>query len=1121
MTGPTSSNLQSNWKETTLWKLIQENQSSLASSVSRTLNECMPNIQTILEKGGTAATDFTLHDGGHAFRVAERMCQITPDDVLKGLSVYELAFLLLSAYLHDIGMTPELRKVTTHYNFLLTGEPQTLSQDEMSNFQKWLDDDGRGITPPLTKAKATTKDLQVCQETITYYARARHNDWGAEWIRKRLGSCRLGEYQNWIEDIIRLCRSHHFGYNELKDSSFNPVVVNPGGIVVHFRFLACVLRIADILEFDPERTPSVIFSHRDVTPGSRIYWWRDHEVTLVQEGDKLSIHARPSNAQIEHAIRLMVNAINSELQICRMLAEQTHFEICPTLDRPLPHRWSLPTTISTNIVPREGTYEYINGSFRPNTEKLLQLLSGTALYGNPLMAVRELLQNAFDAVREKIAYTRLSQKSPANPQLALQIEGLHTVSLRFEIDDEGCFLVCTDNGIGMTRSIIENHLLVSGTSARHDVLELERRCVKNGFPLGRTGQFGIGVLSYFMIAERVVINTKRSQEPGDSESSGWRFDTAGVGSFGELKKQHSWPPGTQVRLHLRDEVIGQQPVEWFESLHAFIKKTLQHVPCKFELSSSLPGCPTISIGPGWCNGQGDFAKILSSEINRKEHLRPGETPLELLPSVRREEIEAEAKHLEGIRSEALKCLRWKVFEGEIPGGAGRARVQFPYFDLQGNASFGFLRVTKKDCDLIVERLVEGYTFVPSGEIRESWKGMAISPRAIRHNSRRMFAFALGKPGAFIEIDWYSPAAGDIEVNRTHFLANDQSYEYRLWVMQQLEELRSEIARSNMESAFWRLNWRLAGGDAGNGDSIRWLAPEKSDEDGIRRQWEPLKFPLIPRTNFLFGGVPSGKFTWKRTKVSVSSNLQRLFDDKVYSGLTWYSNDSPPDRIVQLEVAYPRSIKLKMQYAFLRGLKLTPIWTGPPKSPPSSHVAGMRSKFPPKWATLCGVQFDSYFSFEEGAHIWNGGHPLVFHLDSEGWDWCAKAFLSSLDPLSQKVELLSTRSRASAWVILCLNAQANELWDGLKDRDPAFLQRLWDVLFPKKEQIKANEKVICQWVEQTSSGSLRILSPSGWLVLKAGEEQDYLAIKKYIPDPGSEWKVILHRQQENKSRKTVV
>jgi hypothetical protein len=283
----------------------------------------------------------------------------------------------------------------------------------------------------------------------------------------------------------------------------------------------------------------------------------------------------------------------------------------------------------------------------------------------------------------------------------------------------------------------------------------------------------------------------------------------------------------------------------------------------------------------------------------------------------------------------------------------------------------------------------------------------------------------------------------------------------------------------------------------------------------------LKFPLIPRTSFLFVAVPSGKITWKGSKVSVSSNLQRLFDDKIYKGLTWYSNDSPPDRIVQLEQPYPLKIKVKMPYAFLQGLKLTPIWTNPPKFPPSSHVAGMTSQFPPNWATLCGVQFDSYFSFEDRAHIWNRDHSLVFHLDSEGWNWCAKAFLSSLDPLSQKIELLSNRSRASAWVIFCLNAQANELWDGLRDRDPAFLQDLWEVLFPEREQIKEKEKVICQWVEATGSGRLRILSPRGWLVLKSGEEQDYLAIKKYIPNPGSEWKVILHRQQEKTGRKTVV
>ena len=122
MTRPDVPNSSPDWQQTTLWKLIENDTSSLGADVRRTLNECMPGIQLILSKGGTAATDFTLHDDGHASRVAERMCQIISSDVLDKLTVYELAFLLLSAYLHDIGMTPELKKVRTHYSYLLTGD---------------------------------------------------------------------------------------------------------------------------------------------------------------------------------------------------------------------------------------------------------------------------------------------------------------------------------------------------------------------------------------------------------------------------------------------------------------------------------------------------------------------------------------------------------------------------------------------------------------------------------------------------------------------------------------------------------------------------------------------------------------------------------------------------------------------------------------------------------------------------------------------------------------------------------------------------------------------------------------------------------------------------------------
>jgi len=122
----------------------------------------------------------------------------------------------------------------------------------------------------------------------------------------------------------------------------------------------------------------------------------------------------------------------------------------------------------------------------------------------------------------------------------------------------------------MTKRIIKDHLLVSGSGTRQDVLALERRCLAAGFVLGRSGQFGIGVLSYFMLADKVVITTRRSQDAADSEPTGWRFETDGIGSFGELKRDDAVVRGTSVRLRLRPFLISGGVAEWFTQMRDYV-----------------------------------------------------------------------------------------------------------------------------------------------------------------------------------------------------------------------------------------------------------------------------------------------------------------------------------------------------------------------------------------------------------------------------------------------------------------------------------------------------------------------------------------------------------------------
>src|SRR5215469_7413891 len=108
------------YNKTRLWQVLEPRADENGTRAKLALQAYMKDIETILGKG-SSLKDFTLHDQDHSFRVVERMADIIPSDVLDKLSSFELAFLLFSGYLHDIGMTPEYSKVEQLYAYLQGG----------------------------------------------------------------------------------------------------------------------------------------------------------------------------------------------------------------------------------------------------------------------------------------------------------------------------------------------------------------------------------------------------------------------------------------------------------------------------------------------------------------------------------------------------------------------------------------------------------------------------------------------------------------------------------------------------------------------------------------------------------------------------------------------------------------------------------------------------------------------------------------------------------------------------------------------------------------------------------------------------------------------------------------
>src|SRR5690606_15676594 len=124
--------------------------------------------------------------------------------------------------------------------------------------------------------------------------------------------------------------------------------------------------------------------------------------------------------------------------------------------------------------------------------------------------------------------------------------------------------------------------LVGGATKRHELLELERKCKKKGHNLEITGQFGIGVLSYFMIADKMIIKTNKSFQSGNQDGNGWEFEINGLSDFGELRKTELESNGTIVKLRVKKELVSQ--LQNSGKITALIESTLNRIPCNFSLT---------------------------------------------------------------------------------------------------------------------------------------------------------------------------------------------------------------------------------------------------------------------------------------------------------------------------------------------------------------------------------------------------------------------------------------------------------------------------------------------------------------------------------------------------------
>ncbi len=236
-------------------------------------------------------------------------------------------------------------------------------------------------------------------------------------------------------------------------------------------------------------------------------------------------------------------------------------------------------------------------SFQAEVVQILDLMIHS-LYSNKEIFLRELISNASDAI------DRLRFEIFTRPELD-EDEGPLQIQVAF--DPAARTVTVTDNGIGMSRAEVIEHIGTIAKSGTRDFLQALTGDQRKDATL--IGQFGVGFYSAFVVADRVTLTTRRAGLPA---AEGIRWESDGTGEYG-LETVDRPARGTEVVLHLR---AGEDDLLNGFRLRTIIQKYSDHI----SLPIVMPG-EGGGEGPGEGSGDpGEGGEKQPAAVNRASAL---------------------------------------------------------------------------------------------------------------------------------------------------------------------------------------------------------------------------------------------------------------------------------------------------------------------------------------------------------------------------------------------------------------------------------------------------------------------------------------------------------------------
>lgn len=440
--------------------------------------------------------EYTKHDITHIDAMLDMYRWVVPKSTKDLMTPADWLLVTLSTYLHDFGLlitrdeydARERLTAFSEYKKRVLERDDPSSTDYRAQILK-LDDEARErfLYQEFVRANHARRIRGWLQE-------APDLTWGGDpSVAGRLYGL-VGQLEDaFVEDVALVCESHHL--DDVYDLRKYPTSKPYGrtrGEEANVQYAAFLLRTTDLLHITKDRVPSmaaVVINPRN--PKSQVEWAKQRSVRSVrpapdskdedghvQPSDSIEVHATFKEAEGYFGLTAYLQYATTQLaktaEWCRASQASGHSEYT------FPWRRVDMSHIQTKGFVAEPF------EFSLDQSKILDLLTGHTLYNDTGVVVRELMQNALDAVRLR-AHIETGEYSPRVEVFWNSAEQ----TLRIQ-----------DNGVGMSQATIENNFLKVGSS-RYQEPDFRKQHPE----FTSISRFGIGVLSAFMVADDVSVAT--------------------------------------------------------------------------------------------------------------------------------------------------------------------------------------------------------------------------------------------------------------------------------------------------------------------------------------------------------------------------------------------------------------------------------------------------------------------------------------------------------------------------------------------------------------------------------------------------------------------------------------